>query len=79
MILVPGSQAAGRKRPAVTATTTMIGSMLDLLSGGELEIRVLIPPGSCPGHFDLKPADAVHLSQADLVIRHDFQAYLDRS
>ena len=78
LILVPDSQAAGEKRPVVIATTTMIGSMLDLLSGGELEIRVLIPPGSCPGHFDLRPGDAVHLSQADLVIRHDFQSYLDR-
>jgi len=78
MIFIPNSRAAGVKRPVVIATTTMIGSMLEALSGGELEIRVLIPPGSCPGHFDLKPGDAVHLSQADLVLRHDFQSYLDR-
>jgi len=78
LIFIPNSQAAGEKRPIVIATTTMIGSMLELLSGEELEIRVLIPPGSCPGHFDFKPADAARISQANLIVRHDFQSYLDR-
>lgn len=78
LILIPRSQAAREERPVVMATTTMIGSMLELLAGDELEIRVLIPPGSCPGHFDFKPGDAVHLSQANLIIRHDFQSYLDQ-
>jgi zinc transport system substrate-binding protein len=56
----------------------MIQSMVELLTGGELEVRLLIPPSACPGHFDLKPADAVGLSKASLIIRHDYQDYLDR-
>jgi len=78
LVFTPRLQAAEKERPVVVATTTMIGSILELLAGKELEIRVLIPPGSCPGYFDLKPGDAVHLSQANLIIRHDFQSYLDR-
>ena len=49
----PRLEAAESEPPVVVATTTMIGSMLELLSGEELEIRVLIPPGACPGHFEL--------------------------
>ena len=78
LIFIPRLQGAEEKRPIVIATTTMIGSLLERLAGEELEIRVLIPPGSCPGHFDFKPADAARISQADLIIRHDFQSYLDR-
>ena len=78
LLLVPRLKGAEQKRPSVAATTTMIGSMLEFLAGEELQISVLIPPGSCPGHFDLKPADAARISQADLIIRHDYQSYLDR-
>ena len=76
--LAENLSASGSGRPVVIAATSMIADMLEALAGDELEIQVLIPPGQCPGHFDLKPSDAVRLSQAGLVIRHDFQSYLDR-
>jgi len=75
---VAGSSAAAQKQPVVAATTSMIQSMVELLAGGELEVRLLIPPAACPGHFDLKPTDAAGLSKAALIIRHDYQGYLDR-
>jgi len=76
--LSAGLSPAAGERPVVVTTTTMIGSMVELLAGHELEVRLLIPPAACPGHFDLKPADAVGLSRAVLIIRHDYQGYLDR-
>jgi zinc transport system substrate-binding protein len=42
-----------------------------------VEIVSLIPPGSCPGHFDLPPRMVPLLRQASLVVRHDFQQGLD--
>ncbi|HUU29300.1 MAG TPA: metal ABC transporter substrate-binding protein [archaeon] len=72
------SRADPVSQPVVVATTTMIGSMVELLAQEKIELRVLVPPGSCPGHFDLKPQDAVRLSRASLIVRHDYQAYLDR-
>ena len=52
--------------------------MLRMVGGDAIEARILIPPRSCPGHFDLSPSDAVRLAGARLMLRHDFQAYLDR-
>jgi ABC-type Zn uptake system ZnuABC Zn-binding protein ZnuA len=77
-LALPVSGSAAADTPVVVATTTMIKSMLELLAGGELDIRLLIPPGACPGHFDLKPKDAAGLAEAELIIRHDFQNFLDR-
>jgi len=76
--LAENLSASGSGRPVVIAATSMIADMLEALAGDEVQIQVLIPPGRCPGHFDLKPSDAVRLSRASLVIRHDFQSYLDR-
>lgn len=42
-----------------------------------VEIVSLIPPGSCPGHFDLPPRTVPLLQRASLVLRHDFQQGLD--
>lgn len=69
--------ARATDQPVVLATTSMIGSMLELVAGEAVEARVLIPPRSCPGHFDIRPQDAAGIASAGLVIRHDFQAYLD--
>lgn len=58
----------------VVVTTAMIGSAVDELAMGErVEVDELIPPGSCPGHFDLTPATMKRLRHAGLLIHHDFQ------
>ncbi len=73
-----GDEIKADPRPVVVATTTMLGSMVELLAQKEIKLIVLIPPDCCPGHFDLKPRDAALLSRAFLIVRHDFQDYLDR-
>ncbi len=77
-ILLCGGYATAAENPVVWGTTTVIGEMLRMVGGEAIETRTLIPPRSCPGHFDLSPGDAVRLSGARLMLRHDFQAYLDR-
>jgi zinc transport system substrate-binding protein len=52
--------------------------MVEILAPDEIKLIILIPPDCCPGHFDLKPRDVVLLSRASLIVRHDFQDYLDR-
>lgn len=76
--LFAGGALAAAQKPVVWGTTTVIGEMLRMVGGQALETHTMIPPRSCPGHFDLSPGDAVRLSGARLMFRHDFQAYLDR-
>lgn len=71
-------------RAAETASLVVTTSLLEAaardyaaaLPDG-VEIVALIPPGSCPGHFDLPPRMVPRLRQARLVLRHDFQQGLD--
>ena len=37
----------------------------------------LAPPGGCPGHFDLKPADVQKLATVDVLFYFDFQKGLE--
>ncbi len=64
-------------RPAVVVTTTLIETAVRDLMGPDVPILRLMPPGSCPGHFDLDPGQVKNLSSAALFIRHDFQSGLD--
>jgi len=76
VILDPCAARTSQAAEAVVTTTLIETAMRDLL-GNDITIIRLMPPGSCPGHFDLQPADAQSLASAILFVRHDFQAGLD--
>lgn len=72
-------RAEGRDEPfpRVVVTTTLLETALRELLGEGASITRLLPPGSCPGHFDIGPSDARALAGARLVVRHDYQAAMD--
>ncbi|MCX7018993.1 MAG: zinc ABC transporter substrate-binding protein [bacterium] len=43
----------------------------------DADVARLCPPGSCPGHFDIKPGDAAVLMKCQALFRFDFQKSLD--
>ena len=63
----------------IVVTTSMLEHAVNDVSGGvaNIEIVTLIPPGSCPGHFDLSPRLVPLINRASLVIRHDYQGMLE--
>jgi len=68
----------GDARPAVGVTTTYLESALaDLIGEGARVIR-LAEPGTCPGHFDIRPSQAAELRRCGMLVRFDFQNSLDR-
>jgi hypothetical protein len=68
----------GPAPPTLVVTTSMleIAARELLPADGEIRVVTLIPPGSCPGHFDLSPRLLPELQAAVAVIRHDYQAPL---
>ncbi|MFW6414579.1 MAG: metal ABC transporter substrate-binding protein [Verrucomicrobiota bacterium] len=71
------SDGDSREQLSVVVTTTMLEVAVQdafaTAKSGELETRLLIPPGGCPGHFDLSPSFLPLLRNADLIIVHEFQ------
>ena len=73
----PACTARQPDRPTIVVTTTLIETAVRDLLGADVPTLRLMPPGSCPGHFDLDPGQVNRLSSAALFMRHDFQAGLD--
>ena len=76
----PASEAevgSGQEPPAVAVGTSMIECAVRSLSGGQVAVHRLGPPGQCPGHFDLTPGDFEAIVRSRLLLRHDYQGYLD--
>ncbi|PKL92040.1 MAG: hypothetical protein CVV21_04645 [Candidatus Goldiibacteriota bacterium HGW-Goldbacteria-1] len=59
----------------VLCGTSMIASLAKDIAPG-IKNTVLIPPDACPGHFDLKPQDALAVKKAKLIIIHPYQQAL---
>ena len=66
-------------RSTVVVTTSMLSSAVKELVASDAEVDVvsLVPPGSCPGHFDITPRVVPQLRQASLIVRHDYQRFLE--
>jgi len=70
---------SGREaRIALAVTTTILDSMVHDVAGDAVRTRCLVPPRSCPGHFDLKPGDLEQIAACRAFIRHDYQSHLDQ-
>ena len=65
---------------SVVVTTSLLETAVYevLPSKAPLEVIRLLAPSSCPGHFDLSPRIIPALRSASLVIRHDYQAVLEK-
>jgi len=60
----------------MTGTSLIAGIVQNLTDGlteGKREVRNLIPPGTCPGHYDIKPSDVVALINSKVFIIHNWQ------
>ncbi len=76
------AQQAGAPEPSrlqVVCTTTILGAVVEAVGGPDVAVHALVPFGMCPGHFDLSPAEARRLREADLLLRHGFERFLDRT
>jgi zinc transport system substrate-binding protein len=57
----------------VMAGSSQIASAVRDIADGKLEVSSAVPPGMCPGHYDVKPGDIEALSNSDLFIIHNWQ------
>ena len=52
----------------VASDTILSGMSESLLPPDRFEVAVILPPGQCPGHYDLKLSDIALVENADLVV-----------
>ena len=70
-LLLPLS--CSRPSADVVAGSSLITGIVQDIADGKLEVRTLIPPGMCPGHYDVKPSDVETLANSKVLIIHNWQ------
>lgn len=80
LALLPGgcrrAVVSGEAPDIATSTSYLEAAARDLLGSGKPMLR-LAEPGTCPGHFDLRPSQVAELRRCRLLLRFDFQKALD--
>jgi ABC-type Zn uptake system ZnuABC Zn-binding protein ZnuA len=59
-----------------TSTSYLEAAARDLIED-QVEVVRLAEPGTCPGHFDIRPSQAAELRRCRALLRFDFQNSLD--
>ena len=57
----------------IMAGSSFITNIIQDVAGDKLETRTLIPPGSCPGHYGVKPGDIKALANSTAFFIHNYQ------
>ena len=57
----------------IMAGSSFITNIIQDVADGKVETRTLIPPGLCPGHYDLKPSDIEALANSKALFVHSYQ------
>jgi zinc transport system substrate-binding protein len=57
----------------IMAGSSFIANIIQDVSDGEVESRALIPPGTCPGHYDIKYSDIEALTNSRAIFIHNYQ------
>jgi len=70
-----GSSAA---KLVVVATTTQMKAVLDEVGGPYIRTSELIPGGSCPGHYDVRPGDIRKLGGGAVLFIHGYEGFIPR-
>ena len=60
-------------REEIVAGSTLLEDILNDLTGGTSTVGGLIPPGMCPGHYDLRPSDLERVARCKVFLLHPWQ------
>ena len=68
-----GKKADTENHAEIAVTNSYLGCVVLDLCGDDTEILCLAPPGMCPGHFDISPAQVKQLCDCRILLLFDFQ------
>ena len=69
----PGSTEQPIGKVNIVAGSSLITDIIQDIADGKLKAYTVIPPGMCPGHYDVKPSDVETLANSRVLIIHNWQ------
>jgi len=61
------------KQPEIAVANSYLHSVVKDVCGYQTEVMSLVPPGMCPGHFDISPSQVNQLGGCSVLLLFDFQ------
>ncbi|MGM9571687.1 MAG: metal ABC transporter substrate-binding protein [bacterium] len=74
----PQTLWASASKLQITATTTLMAGIVKEVGRDKVQVTTIIPPASCPGHFDLTIKNVQSLVKADAVFYHGWEPFLNK-
>ncbi len=71
----PGEES----RAEIAVTNSYLGCVVRELCGDDTEVLCLVPPGMCPGHFDISPLQVKRLCDCRMLLLFDFQKQVEET
>ena len=71
------AERAENQAPGVVCTTSILAHLTEQIGAESLAITTIAPVGMCPAHFDIKPSQIQAVSEAELLISHDFEPWIE--
>lgn len=71
--------SAGTEGREIAVTNSYLEAVVRDLCGSDTAIMCLAPPGMCPGHFDISPAQVRQLGSCRMLLLFDFQQKVEAS
>jgi len=66
-------------RAIVTSDTILSGMIASLLPPNRYRVEAILPPGQCPGHYDVKLSDIEKMKKADLIVSFREMSFIDKT
>ena len=66
-------------RVIVTSDTILSGMIASLLPSHRYSIEAILPPGQCPGHYDVKLSDIEKIKKAVLTVSFKGMPFMDKA
>ena len=66
-------------RVIVASDTILAGMIASLTSSHRYRVTAVLPPGQCPGHYDVKLSDIEKIKNADLVVSFKGIPFMDKT
>jgi len=64
-------------KPVIVCSTSVFSSIVEDMVGDTCYVITIVPPGMCPGHYDVKPSDVYAVQVADLIFYHGFEQWME--
>ncbi|MBP7341070.1 MAG: metal ABC transporter substrate-binding protein [Smithellaceae bacterium] len=76
----PALAKTAKARYIIVASDTILSGMAkSLLPPARYSVLAILPPGQCPGHYDVKLSDIEKMQKADLVISFSRMPFLEKA